>query len=125
MNNISMVKSTHSGLSKSTTSLKRWNTSNMTTFGTCEDRNKYYAGLEKKVGQNFKEREKEIIARLKQQPKPVKKKFKEVREGKPRQYDETYFFDKEMKMLELREHYNKRSLTPSAYDGYYKNLYKV
>jgi hypothetical protein len=127
MNNISMMskKTTCTNLTKSTTSMRKWNTMNTSKFDTSKDRKTHYDKLEKRVKTNFKEREKEILAKLKDQPKEVKGGFKKAAVKEDRRLDETYFFDKERNMLKIRDHYVKRSLTPTGYDGNYMNLYKV
>jgi hypothetical protein len=126
MNDISYIskKTACTDLSKSSNSqLKRWNTiTNKKKFNSSKERNKYFEKLGKRVNnQTFKEREKEIIAKLKNQTPEKSKPMK----AKLETYDETYFFNKELKLLKIEEHYEKRSLTPTGYNGNFNNLYRV
>jgi hypothetical protein len=135
-NDMSMLSKTTaiSNMSKSisSTSMKWYNTSKTSLkFNSSKERKNYYDKLQKKVtNSSFKEREKEILAKIKSQSSNQipKDKFKKnnISNNKTIEIDdETYFFNKERETLKARDKFFQRSLTPVAYHGHYYNNYKV
>jgi hypothetical protein len=86
---------------------------------TQEQKNKYFDRMKKIT---FKEREKEIIARLKNKTTSTNS---SINKSKVRKTDNSIFWDKELKKLELEKKCLKRNLSPIEYSGNYKNVYKV
>jgi hypothetical protein len=128
-----------SGLNKSKTSIIKWNA--MKTglkFTTSKDRKKYYEGLGKKIHhQSFKEREREIIAKIKNSDtvpdtqgtkrfgKNNKANTADAEDQVVFDDTDTDFFNKQRRLLMIEKKFTDRPLTPTAYHGFYTNLYKV
>jgi hypothetical protein len=86
---------------------------------TKQEKNKYFDRIKKIT---FKEREKEILARLRNRENTT-----ETTENSSKivKNDKNVFWDKDLKKLEVEKKSLKRILTPVELHGLYKNLINV